>query len=148
MTRERFQYKEVGFRYRSVDYFVDPAELAEFYKLPGIEEPMFVSDEASRALNVGYERKIVPAAFVMGLVFRLNGQTELAHGGIFLEVKSARFTAPVYPGDTLHIEGELLSKRPTSKGDKVVVVYAWELKNQNNAVVAAGQNTELMDRPG
>lgn len=144
MEKEHLEYKEVGFKYTTDSRLVTPAELATFYEIPGIKEDMFVSDEKGRAL--GFEGKIVPAAFIIGLAFSLIGEKGLAEGGIFLEM-NAKFTTPVYPNDTLKVEGELLSKRETSKGDRVVAKYSWNVKNQDDVVVVHGENTELLTNP-
>ncbi len=144
MEKEHLEYKEVGFKYTTDSRVVTPAELAAFYEIPGIKEDIFVNDKAGKAL--GFEGKIVPAAYTIGLAFSLMGEKGLAEGGIFLEM-NAKFTAAVYPGDTLSVEGELLSKRETSKGDKVVVKYSWNVKNQDGVVVVQGENTELLLNP-
>jgi len=144
MEKEHLEYKEVGFKYTTNSRLVTPAELAAFYEIPGIKEDMFVSDEAGKA--IGFKGKIVPAAFTIGLAFSLIGEKGLAEGGIFLET-NAKFTAVVYPNDRLRVEGELLSKRVTSKGDRVVVIYSWLVKNQDDVVVVQGENTELLPNP-
>ena len=144
MEKEHLEYKEVGFKYTTDPRVVTPAELAAFYEIPGIKEDMFVSDGAGKAL--GFEGKVVPAAYTIGLAFSLLGEKGLAEGGIFLEM-NAKFTAAVYPNDALSVEGELLSKRETSKGDKVVVKYSWNVKNQDGVVVVQGENTELLPNP-
>ena len=144
MKKEHLEYKEVGFKYTTGSRDVTPAELVAFYEIPGIKEGMFVNDEAGKAL--GFEGKVVPAAYTIGLAFSLLGEKGLAEGGIFLEM-NAKFTAAVYPNDALSVEGELLSKRETSKGDKVVVKYSWNVKNQDGVVVVQGENTELLPNP-
>lgn len=144
MEKEHLEYKEVGFKYTTDSRVVTPAELVTFYEIPGIKEDIFVNDEAGKAL--GFEGKVVPAAYTIGLAFSLMGEKGLAEGGIFLEM-NAKFTAAVYPNDTLSVEGELLSKRVTSKGDKVVVEYSWNVKNQDDVVVVQGENTELLLNP-
>ena len=144
MEKEHLEYKEVGFKYTTDSRVVTPAELVAFYEIPGIKEDMFVNDEAGKAL--GFEGKVVPAAYTIGLAFSLLGEKGLAEGGIFLEM-NAKFTAAVYPNDALSVEGELLSKRETSKGDKVVVKYSWNVKNQDGVVVVRGENTELLPNP-
>ena len=144
MEKERLEHKEVGFKYTTSAKVVTPTELATFYEIPGIKEDMFVRDETGKAL--GFQGKVVPAAFIMLLAFSLIGETGLAEGGIFLETTD-KFTAPVYPNDTLSVEGELVSKRVTSKGDRVVVKYSWNMKNQDGVVVAHGENIELLPNP-
>lgn len=144
MEKEHLEYQEVGFKYTTDSRVITPAELVAFYEIPGIKEDMFVNDKAGQAM--GFEGKIVPAAYTIGLAFSLMGEKGLAKGGIFLET-NAKFTAAVYPNDTLSVEGELLSKRVTSKGDRVVVKYSWNVKNQDDVVVVQGENAELLPNP-
>jgi len=144
MEKEHLEYKEVGFKYSTDTKVITPDELAAFYEIPGIKEDMFVRDESGQAL--GFKGKIVPAAFIIVLAFSLMGEKGLAEGGIFLETTD-KFTAPLYPNDTVRIDGELLSKRATSRGDRVVVKYSWNMINQDGVVVAHGENTELLPNP-
>jgi acyl dehydratase len=144
MEKEHLEYKEVGFKYTTDSKTITPTELASFYEIPGIKEDMFIRDDTGKAM--GFKGKIVPAAFLIVLAFSLMGEKGLAEGGIFLET-TEKFSAPVYPNDTLRIEGELLGKRITSKGDRVVVKYSWNLINQNDLVVAHGENIELLPNP-
>ena len=144
MEKESLEHKEVGFKYTTRAKVVTTAELAAFYEIPGIKEDMFVLDEKGKAM--GFKGKIVPAAFIILMAFSLMGEKGLTEGGIFLET-NAKFTAPVYPEDTLRLDGELLSKRVTSKGDRVVVKYSWNVKNQDDVVVAHGENAELLPNP-
>jgi hypothetical protein len=39
------------------------------------------------------------------------------------------------------VDGEVLNRKVTSKGDKVVVTYSWFMKNQDGAVNAQAENT-------
>ena len=50
---------------------------------------------------------------------------------------------PVYIGDCIHVEVELLSKRLTKAGDKGIIFYQWNTINQDGKIVAQGKMTEM-----
>lgn len=60
-------------------------------------------------------------------------------------MNDVRFISPAYAGDRLKLEGELLSKKATSKGH-VLASWRWTLKNPKDTVIATGVNTELFPR--
>ena len=67
--------------------------------------------------------------------------------GLFVGMDNYVFKAPVHPYDRIRVEGELLEKRVTSKGDRVVVKYSWLAKNQKDIIIAQGQNTSTHPNP-
>ena len=50
-----------------------------------------------------------------------------------------RFSAPVYPGDSIHMEARVTEKKQTNKG--WICQYDWTIKNQDEVSVAEGHNT-------
>ena len=58
-----------------------------------------------------------------------------------------KVTHPVSPYDSLAIEGEVLYRRVTSRGDRVVVTFSTSVRNQNDVVVLQGETTELYPNP-
>jgi acyl dehydratase len=55
-----------------------------------------------------------------------------------LSIKDWQFKAPIFIGDTLHFELEILSKRLTSKGDRGIVGRRFRLINQRGEVTQEG----------
>ncbi len=55
-----------------------------------------------------------------------------------------RWSAPVRPGDTLHVEAEVIEVRPSrSKPDRGTVIIAYAVKNQAQATVMTYRVTHL-----
>ena len=52
----------------------------------------------------------------------------------FLEV-ALKVLKPVFIGDTLSVEIEIVDKRETSKADRGIVTYRQRVKNQNDQLV-------------
>jgi acyl dehydratase len=49
--------------------------------------------------------------------------------------------APLHLGDSVKVEGAVLRKKETSKGDRVFVTWSWALKNQDDVTIAQSENT-------
>jgi len=56
------------------------------------------------------------------------------------------FTAPIFPGDTLHVEMRVKSKRETSRPDRGIVERDFNLVNQDGVVVQKGVMTVMVKR--
>ncbi len=52
-----------------------------------------------------------------------------------LEIESLKHTAPVFHGDTIYAETEVLEAKETSKGDRGVVKVRTHVYNQDNVLV-------------
>tara|TARA_R110002124_G_scaffold227255_1_gene392533 strand:+ start:909 stop:1361 length:453 start_codon:yes stop_codon:yes gene_type:complete len=84
-----------------------------------------------------------PLGFVVAT--GLSNRTGLFDGSTlaFLEVQW-KFTAPIYPGDTVHLEMTVAELRPTSKPDRGILVREMKLINQKDQLVQAGRFTTLI----
>ena len=145
METEHLGYKEVGYKYTTGTRFITPTELDTFCDITGMRMDVFLRDDAAKAL--GLEGRTVPGVFIMAILLTLIGEIGLLSNGIFLGTNNVRFGAPVRPYDRLRAEGELLNRRVTSKGDRVIVTYSWFMKNQDDDVVAQGENTAILPNP-
>lgn len=145
MEKEHWGYKEVGYKYRTEPRFITPAELDLFVAATGMRGEIFLSDDAAKAW--GAKGRIVPGPMLIAFVLASLRPTGLVEGGLFIGTNNVRFNAPVHPFDRLVVEGELLNKRVTSKGDRVIVTYSWLIKNEDGVVVAQGENTCIFPNP-
>ena len=145
MEKEHWGHKEVGYKYATGSRLITPTELDIFCDISGMRVDAFLDDEVAKAL--GAKRRFVPGVFQMALLLGLLWDIGLVADGIFLGTNDAKFNAPVYPNDRVRAEGELLSRRVTSKGDRVVVKYSWFIRNQDDVVVAQGENTCIFPNP-
>ena len=115
----------VGFRFRTHRRTIREADLAAFMTLTGLTEEIFAVKE---------KKQLVPGAlvysFAEGLLLPSMQDTGVAFLNATLDVK-----APTYVDDTLHVEGEVIEHRPTSKGDRGLVRFANKVVNQDGATV-------------
>jgi acyl dehydratase len=148
MERETFLDKETGYKFVTEERTITEAELKTFYDLWGGTETLFTDDDFARSVELDFQGKIVAGLFLVGVMLpkldMLPG-AGLAFDAALVGMSDLKFAAPAYPGDRLRLEGELVSKRTTSKGH-VVVDWKWTLINQAGAAVVGGVNTELFPR--
>jgi acyl dehydratase len=60
-----------------------------------------------------------------------------------LGIKDWKYKAPIFVGDTLHVEMEIASKRVTSSGQRYVVERLFRLINQHGVVVQEGRTESI-----
>jgi acyl dehydratase len=59
----------------------------------------------------------------------------------FMAVEKLRYLAPVYIGDTLHVEVEFMDKKPTKDSRRNIIFYKFQTFNQHGRPVLEAQNT-------
>ena len=95
--------------------------------------------------------RIVNSLFTLGLMIGISvGETTLGTTVANVGLDEVRFPKPVFHGDTLHIESEVLELRESrSRPQNGIVVFAHRAFNQKNELVASCKRTALMLRkPG
>ena len=139
MKAESLLDKDIGYGFASDERVITEEDLSKYYSLLEVTEDILVKDDAARSL--GYRGKIVSGTFLLTLVtnfvIKLGLSVDVPMIGI-----NARFVAAAYPGDRVHLEGELESRRSTSKG-QVILTYSWVLKNQDGDILVTGEISEL-----
>ena len=119
--------------HHAVPRTVTEGDLALYIALPGARRPLHCSREFARSL--GYEREVAHDLLVFHIVFgravpdvSLNSPANLGYADV-------RFLTPVYPGDTLAAETEVIGKRETSRGDVGIVWVRTRGFNQRGEAV-------------
>ena len=112
----------------------------------GFFEPLFM-DQAYVENETPYGRRIVPGALTFsvaeGLTLLsgiLNG-TGMAFLGVEMNVMK-----PVFIGDTITVEVEVVDKRKTQKADRGIVTFFHRVINQDNTVVMEYKIKRLLRR--
>ena len=136
---KRIQYLEVGDRFVTRWSPMSEGLIDSFLRLIGVDHPLFFNDEYAKSL--GFKSRastgILTFAYMMGLL----GRSGLLRDGIYLGTDKCIHKVPVYPKDMIRGEIELLSKRVTSKEDRIIVNYSWQVRNQDDQIVSTGINT-------
>ena len=95
--------------------------------------------------------RIVNSLFTLGLMIGISvGETTLGTTVANLGMEEVRFPKPVFHGDTLHVETEVLELRESkSRPQNGIIVFAHRAINQRGEIVASCKRSALMLRkPG
>jgi acyl dehydratase len=125
---------------------IGEADHVNFTTSFGFFEPLFM-DRDYVARETPYEKPIVPGALTFsvaeGLTILsgiLNG-TGMAFLGVEMEV-----VKPVFIGDTVRVEIEVLDRRETKKDDRGIVTFSHKVINQNDETVMEYTIKRMMRR--
>jgi len=113
---------------------------SQFCQITANTLPIFLTDEAAQAK--GWARRMVPGVMTMSCSIGLLEQAGFLDDVIaFMGADKLRYLAPVYIGDTLHVEVEFLEKKPLKDGKRHAIIYKFKTYNQDGTAVLEAQNT-------
>ena len=103
-------------------------------------------DEEYCRTQTEYGQRIVNSAFTLGLMVGVTvGDTTLGTTVANLGWDEVRFPKPLFHGDTVHVESEVLEMRESkSRPSQGIVVFAHRAYNQRNELVAHCKRSALM----
>jgi acyl dehydratase len=92
-----------------------------------------------------YGQRLVNSAFTLGLMVGISvGDTTLGTAVANLGWDEVRFPKPVFHGDTIHVETEVLELRESkSRPDQGIVTFLHRAFNQRNELVASCKRSGL-----
>lgn len=127
-----------GQTYTSPARTVTETDLLSFAMLSGDWNAIHTDEEFAK--ESFYGKRVVHGLFglymMTGLIDRLGLFSGFAIA--MLGIRDWQFQAPIFVGDTLHFEMEIVSKRLTSKEDRGIVDRKFSLVNQREEVVPEG----------
>ncbi|HKV55157.1 MAG TPA: MaoC family dehydratase N-terminal domain-containing protein [Candidatus Binataceae bacterium] len=136
MEPRYFEDWKIGDRIQTLGRTVGDAEISQFVALGGFFEELFISAEyvARRSL---YPKRFAPGALIFSFTEGLIILTGCIHGvGLALvSVDNMTFKRPLFAGDTMQVEVEVVDSRATSRGDRGIVTFRHTVKNQNGEEV-------------
>ena len=141
-----FEDLKPGFRFRTHRRTILEADLAAFINLTWLTEELFAvaeneADDSARAIK----GRAVPGAlvysFAEGLLLPTMQDTGLAFLNATIDIKG-----PTFVGDTIHVECEVVEHRLASKGERGLVRFSNEVKNQSGEVVLAYNPLRLLKK--
>ncbi|MBV6306609.1 MaoC family dehydratase [Candidimonas humi] len=103
-------------------------------------------DEEYCREHTEFGQRIVNSAFTLGLIVGISvGDTTLGTTVANLGWDEVRFPAPVFHGDTLRVQSEVLTLRESrSRPSQGIVVFAHRGYNQRGTLVATCKRSALM----
>jgi acyl dehydratase len=116
---------------------ITEAELVMFSALTGgIHSPLHL-DREWVLKNTHFPDRIAPGTMTYSYAISQLSATLAYQGAVvaYLGTENLRAHNPVIPGDTIHTVAEVVSTRPTSKGDRGVVEFGITVYNQHDEKV-------------
>ncbi|GAA6735171.1 MaoC/PaaZ C-terminal domain-containing protein [Thermus oshimai] len=125
---------------------VTEADLVNFAGVSGDFNPIHTDAEYAKGSPFG--ARVAHGLLVLAMLTGLRQRTGIFEGTLiaWMEIRAYRFLRPVFIGDTIRGETEILEKRPTSKPDRGVVVQRVQVFNQRGEVVQEGELVTLVRR--
>lgn len=136
-----------GQRFVSAGRTVTEADVVAFAGLSG--DFNVIHTDAEFARSSVYGQRVVYGLLSMSIATGLLDRLGVFSGSAIamLGITDWHFTAPVFIGDTIHLELTILAVRPSrSKPDRGVVERRFELINQHGTVVQTGRIDVLVRR--
>ena len=108
---------------------------------------LHLDEEYCRA-NTEFGQRVVNSCFTLGLMVGISvGDTTLGTTVANLGWDEVRFPAPLFHGDTVRVETEVLELRESrSRPHNGIVIFAHRAFNQKNELVASCKRSALMLR--
>ena len=105
---------------------------------------LHLDEEYAKGTEFG--TRIVNSLYTLGLMIGISvGETTLGTTIANLGMDEVRFPKPVFHGDTLHVETEVLEIRPSkSRPNQGIVVFLHRAINQRGEIVAQCKRSALM----
>jgi acyl dehydratase len=137
---------EVGTVFATRGRTITEADLVNFAGVSGDFNPLHMDSEYAEGSIFG--RRVAHGALVLSVAMGLRQGLSLFDGTLMglLELRTWRFLAPVFIGDTVRVETEISELRPTSKPDRAVMTQCVSVLNQDDTVVQQGELVALLKR--
>ncbi|MBW1695806.1 MAG: MaoC family dehydratase N-terminal domain-containing protein [Deltaproteobacteria bacterium] len=125
----------VGSRYYTDRRTITETDLVNFTTLCGFFEPLFM-DRPYVENQSQFKNRIAPGALTFSIAEGLTILSGILHktGMAFLSVEM-QLLRPVFIGDTLSVEIEVMEKRETKKADRGIVTCLHRVVNQEKVAV-------------
>ena len=124
---------------------VTNADIEQFAALSGDRNPLHTDDKWVRE-NTPYPGRIAHGLLGVAITSGLPSEYDDWNVLAFLQC-TRKFLAPILPGDTMHAEYVVSSKRVSSSNPEVgVVTLAVNVVNQSSEIVQTGEDVVLVAR--
>jgi acyl dehydratase len=134
-----FEETELGDTHRTAARTIAEADLVNFAGVSGDFNDLHL--DAEEMADSEYGERIAQGALVFsvatGLLWQSRSDDDLV---AFYGVDRLRFRAPVFVGDTIHVETEVLEKEPRDRPDaEGVIRHGCEVKNNEGETVLSAE---------
>jgi acyl dehydratase len=143
-----FEELQVGRTFRhAIRRTITEADNVFFSALTHNPAALHLDEEYCRS-ETEFGRRLVNSCLTLGLMVGISvGDTTLGTAVANLGWDEVRFPQPLFHGDTIHVESEVLEQRRSkSRPQNGIVVFRHSAYNQHEALVASCKRVALMLR--
>jgi acyl dehydratase len=135
-----YEQVEIGKVYKSeIRKPITGTEIDIVAQLSGMDLPGFL--DAEHAKKYGFKNRVTPGPYLFACMVGLMAKQGFLADAVMMGTKEMAFLKPVFPGDRLNAEVEVLSKKESKNGGGPVT-YKWKLSRED-AIIAEGTSTCL-----
>jgi acyl dehydratase len=129
-----FEDLPVGRKFKTVGRTIMEADITNFINCTGLTEVFFMNLEVLRTESV-FDRRFAPAALCYCFCEALLAQATLQHTGLAMLHLELDIKGPVFVGDTIHVECEVLeARRSKTKPDRGIIRTVNRIVKQDGTV--------------
>jgi acyl dehydratase len=137
-----FEEFEIGEIFETPARTVTETDLVNFTGVSWDIHPLHNDEEHCK--KTIYGRRIAHGFLLLSIMGGLTTCSGIMDRGLgFLGLEGWKFHKPVYPGDTIHCRIQVMAKRIVSSGDRGIITFQRELRNQRDEVVQTGQTLHM-----
>ncbi len=139
-----FEEFEVGQKVKTAGRTVTENDIVSFAGLSGDFNQIHTDAEFSKGTPFG--QRVAHGLGVLSIASGLAVQTGIMEGTImaFREINEWKFSLPVFIGDTIHVDLEILETKALPRLGGGAIVLSLDVKNQKGESVQKGKWTALM----
>jgi len=136
-----FEDVEEGKVYKSaIRKPISGTEIDMVAQLSGMDLPGFL--DAEYAKKWGFKDRVTPGPYVFACMVGLMAKQGFLADAVMQGTKEMAFKTPVFPGDRLGAQVEVLGKKESKRGGGAVT-YKWTIYKAEEILVAEGISTCL-----
>lgn len=140
-----FDQFEIGGTFTSQRRTVTESDVVAFAGLSGDYNPLHTDAEFGK--NTPFGERIAHGMLVASMSTGMANWTGIFEGTtLALMEQIIQYKGAVKFGDTIHLELEVIEKKPSSKPDRGIVRFITRIRNQRQETVIDGEWTLLMKR--
>lgn len=135
-----------GDEFRSPGRTITEADVVLYTGLSGDYNQIHTDEEYAKSNGV-FGTRVAHGLFGLSIAEGLKSRLGLFEGTSLATLEWRwRFQAPMFIGDTVHVEWNIASMRTTSKPDRGIITESVFLRNQRGETVSDGEHVVLMKR--
>lgn len=135
---------EVGQKFKTLNRTITEPDIVNFIGVTGMVETLFTDLSFGEHGGGVMGGRVAPAALTYTIIEGLLCQSTMQATGLALLEVEKKVFKPVFAGNTVHAEVEVVAVRPTSKGNRGIVTTINNIINQDGETVITYKAVRMM----